>query len=100
VDVRDVARAVELALKVPLTGHHRVLLCALDIAATGPSLDMAAQLAPEVTVRDLARYRADPRRALVDCSAAEALLGWRPYYRWSGRGQGMFVPLTDGKPTL
>ena len=50
--------------------------------------------------RDLARYRADPRRALVDCSAAEALLGWRPYYRWSGRGQGMFVPLTDGKPAL
>jgi UDP-glucose 4-epimerase len=100
VDVRDVARAVELALKVPLTGHHRVLLCAPDIAATRPSLDMAAQLAPGVTVRGQARYRADPRRALVDCSAAEALLGWRPHYRWSGRGQGRFVPLTDGKPAL
>jgi nucleoside-diphosphate-sugar epimerase len=87
VDVRDVARAVELTLQVPLAGHHRVLLCASDIAATRPSIDMAAQLAPGVAVRDLARYRADPWRALVDCSAAAALLGWRPYYRWSGRGR-------------
>ena len=87
VDVRDVATAVELALRVPLTGHHRALLCAADIAATGPSLDMAARLAPDVTVRDAARYRADPRRALADCSSAEAVLGWRPRYRWSGRDQ-------------
>lgn len=86
VDVRDVATAVELALTVPLTGHHRALLCAADIAATKPSLDMAARLAPGVTVRDPARYLADPWRALVDCSAAEAVLGWRPRYRWSGRG--------------
>jgi nucleoside-diphosphate-sugar epimerase len=34
-------------------------------------------------VKDPARYRADPWRALVDCSAAEAILGWRPSYRWS-----------------
>ncbi len=87
VDVRDVATAVELALKVPVTGHHRALLCAADIAATGPSLDMAARLAPDVTTRDTARYRADPWRALVDCPAAQAVLGWRPRYRWSGRGQ-------------
>jgi UDP-glucose 4-epimerase len=87
VDVRDVATAVELALKVPVTGHHRALLCAADIAATGPSLDMAARLAPDVTTRDTARYRADPWRALIDCSAAQAVLGWRPRYHWSGRGQ-------------
>jgi UDP-glucose 4-epimerase len=87
VDVRDVATAVELALKVPVTGHHRALLCAADIAATGPSLDMAARLAPDVTTRDTARYRADPWRALIDCSAAQAVLGWRPHYHWSGRGQ-------------
>ncbi len=87
VDVRDVATAVELALKVSVTGHHRALLCAADIAATGPSLDMAARLAPDVTTRDTARYRADPWRALVDCPAAQAVLGWRPRYRWSGRGQ-------------
>jgi nucleoside-diphosphate-sugar epimerase len=85
VDVRDVATAVELALTVPLTGHHRALLCAADIAATQPSLDMVARVTPSVPIRDADRYRADPWRALVDCSAAEALLGWRPRYRWSLR---------------
>jgi nucleoside-diphosphate-sugar epimerase len=87
VDVRDVATAVDLALKVPLTGHHRAMLCATDIAATMPSLDMAARLAPGVAVKDPVRYRTDPWRALADCSAAEAVLGWRPRYRWSGHGR-------------
>jgi nucleoside-diphosphate-sugar epimerase len=85
VDVRDVATGVGRALTVPLTGYHRALLCASGIAATAPSLEMAARLAPGVPVADLARYAADPRRALFDCSAAEALLGWRPQYSWPGR---------------
>jgi UDP-glucose 4-epimerase len=84
VDVRDVATAVELALTVPLAGHHRALLCATGIAATQPSLDMASRLAPSVPVRDAARYQSDPWRGLVDCSAAENLLGWRPRYGWPG----------------
>jgi UDP-glucose 4-epimerase len=87
VDVRDVATAVDLALTVPLSGHHRAVLCAADIAGTAPSLDLAARLAPEVPIRNLAGYRADPRRALVDCSVAEVTLGWRPRYGWSGREQ-------------
>jgi UDP-glucose 4-epimerase len=85
VDVRDVATAVELALTVPLTGHHRALLCAADIAASQPSLQMAERLTPGVPVRDAARYQSAPWRALVDCSAAENLLGWKPRYTWSGR---------------
>ena len=87
VDERDVATAVELGLTVPLSGHHRALLRAADIAATAPSLDRAAQLTPQVPVRDPARYQDDPYRALMDCSAAETLLGWRPRYRWSNRGR-------------
>lgn len=83
VDVRDVATAVELALAARLTGHHRALLCAADISASAPSLDMAARLAPAVPVRDRAPYDADPWRALVDCTAARELLGWRPRHRWS-----------------
>ena len=86
VDVRDVAAAVDLALMVPVTGHHRVLLCAGDIAATGLSLELAARLTPRVPVADLGRYQADPRAALFDCSAAAAALGWRAAYLWSGRG--------------
>jgi nucleoside-diphosphate-sugar epimerase len=86
VDVRDVARAVEDALAVALCGHHRALLCADDIAASAPSLELAARLAPGVPVRGPERYEADPWRSLVDCSAAAALLGWHPCHRWSDRG--------------
>jgi UDP-glucose 4-epimerase len=90
-DVRDVATAVAQALTVPLAGHHRALLCAADIAATAPSLDLAARLAPDVPVKDQAPYLADPWRALVDCSVAETTLGWRPTHRWSARAtEGRF----------
>jgi UDP-glucose 4-epimerase len=80
VDVRDVADAVQRALEEPLSGHHRVLLCASDIAATGPSLVMAARFAPSVPIRDTARFDREPRRALFDCSAAARVLGWQPHY--------------------
>lgn len=85
VDVRDVAGAVRRALEVPLTGHHRVLLCAADIAATEPTLDMVARFTPTVPVRDGERFRRDPRRALFDHGAATRLLGWAPRYTWSAR---------------
>ena len=83
VDVRDVAAAVHRTLMVPLAGHHRALLCAADIAATAPSLELAARLAPRVPVTDPGRYRADPWAALIDCSAAATALGWRAAHRWS-----------------
>ena len=86
VDVRDVAGAVQRALDVPLAGHHRVLLCAADIAATGPSLVMAARFAPSVPVRDTARFKREPWHALFDCSAAARVLGWEPHCKWSLRG--------------
>jgi hypothetical protein len=63
VDVRDVATAVEQALTVPLAGHHRALLCAADISATAPGLELAVRLAPGVPITDPAPYRADPWRA-------------------------------------
>jgi nucleoside-diphosphate-sugar epimerase len=87
VDVRDVAAAVRQALTVPLTGHHRILLCAADIAATAPSLDIATRLAPDVPFGDPAAFRREPWRALADCSAAARLLGWRPDYTWANRGK-------------
>jgi len=64
-----------------------MLLCAADIAATGPSLEMAARLTPSVPVREVARFAREPRRALFDCSEAARVLGWQPRYRWSGRGR-------------
>ena len=85
VDVRDIAAAVERALEVRLSGHHRALLCARDISASSPSLELAARLAPSVPVREVERYATDPWRALFDCSAAAAVLGWRPRHGWSDR---------------
>lgn len=85
VDVRDVADAMQRAIDVPLTGHHRLLLCAADIAATRPSLVMARQCAPSVPVRDAARFHSDPRRSLFDCSVATRVLGWQPRHQWSAR---------------
>jgi UDP-glucose 4-epimerase len=70
VDVRDVATAVALALEVGLDTHHRLLLCAPDISASAPSLELARRLTPDVPVRHPERYSADPWCALVDCSAA------------------------------
>jgi UDP-glucose 4-epimerase len=84
VDVRDVALAVRRALEVPLSGHHRLLLCSSDIAATGPSLAMAARFAPSVPVHDAVRFDREPRRALFDSSAAARVLGWQPHYGWPG----------------
>jgi UDP-glucose 4-epimerase len=85
VDARDVASAVECALTAQVDGHVCALLCADDIAASAPSLEMAGRLTPDVPVRGPDRYRADPNHALVDCSAAKTLLGWQPRYRWSAR---------------
>lgn len=85
VDIRDVAAAVMCALQVAPSGHHRTLLCAADISASAPALALAERLAAGVPVRNPERYRADPSRALIDCSAAHALLGWQPRHRWSQR---------------
>ena len=84
VDIRDVATAVQQALTVPLAGHHGIVLCAADIAATEPSLAIAARLTPSVPIRDRVRYEQDPCRALFDCSAAAEILGWHPVYKWAG----------------
>jgi hypothetical protein len=73
-------------MDVPLAGHHRVLLCAADVAATEPSLVMAARFAPSVPVRDTASFQREPRRALFDSSAAARVLGWEPHYKWSTGG--------------
>ena len=87
VDVRDVAAAVEAAVNEPLQGHHRALLCADDISGSAPSLELAGRLAPQVPVRDPARYADEPQSALVDCWVAQRVLGWRAQYRWSERGR-------------
>ena len=50
------------------------------IPATGRG---SARLAPGMPITNPAPCRADPWRALFDCSVAETTLGWRPSYRRS-----------------
>lgn len=82
VDLRDVVTAVTAALTAEVPTHVRATLCADDIAASGPSLEMAARLAPTVRVVDEKRYADAPWAALVDSSVANEVLGWRPRHRF------------------
>lgn len=85
VDIRDVATAVAASLTLPAGGHHRLTLCASDISASKPSLEMVDQLLPSIGVRGDRRhlYEDDPWRALFDISATIDVLGWRPVHTWA-----------------
>jgi nucleoside-diphosphate-sugar epimerase len=85
VDVRDVASAFVAALTCPDPGHARLLLCADEIAADRPTLDVVRTHLPDVPWRD-GEPAADSFASLVDASAAKAVLGWTPRYGWADRG--------------
>jgi UDP-glucose 4-epimerase len=85
IDVRDVASAARAALECSARGHHRLLLCAVDIAAHRPTLELVAEVLPEVPWRGGAAYASEPYRSLVDTSAAQRVLGWSPRHTWPGR---------------
>ena len=59
---------------------------------------IAARLAPAVPVRDPVRHRTAPWAALVDCSVAAAIIGWRPAYSWAGRRQSGEHGMVGSKP--
>jgi nucleoside-diphosphate-sugar epimerase len=84
VDIRDVVEAVTQGLAVPLTGHHRALLCAENISGSQTALELANRLAPTVPVRHAGWYVAHPSRALIDCRAAHRILRWRAAYGQDG----------------
>lgn len=82
VDVGDVADAVAAALRCPDPGHVRALLCAEEVGALRPSVELVAEHLAAARWRDGAPYPADSRRALVDCTVAREALGWRPRRGW------------------
>lgn len=85
IDVRDVAAATVAALACPDPGHARLLLCAEDIAADRPTLELVGERASGVEWRGGPEYDSDPQRALVDITRARETLGWEPRYRWVDR---------------
>lgn len=84
VDVRDVATAFAAALTCPDPGHVRLLLCADEIAADRPAPEVAAEHLPSVPWRRVPVPGS--QIALVDASAAKAVLGWAPRFGWRDRG--------------
>ncbi|HEX6458248.1 MAG TPA: NAD(P)-dependent oxidoreductase [Thermoleophilaceae bacterium] len=89
VDVHDVAAAMVASIECPDPGHARLLLCADDIASERPSAELAAEHLPNVPWRD--GSPAEGRAALIDCSAAKELLGWKPTHGWLDRPQAQFA---------
>jgi UDP-glucose 4-epimerase len=93
IDGRDLADAVSRALRVPLQGHARLLVCAPDIASLGKSgRELAKQLMPEVEWRGGEAYEKEPMRSLLDTRRAFEVLGWTPTYSWQA-----FVESEEGK---
>lgn len=85
VDVRDVAAAFSGALTCPDPGHVRLLLCADEIASDRPTIEVVREHLPHVSWPN-GEPAGDSFAALVDTSAARAVLGWTPKYGWSDRG--------------
>jgi len=85
IDLRDVATATRAAVECAARGHHRLLLCAADIAARRPTLELVASILPDVPWRGGPEYGRDPYRSLIDTSRAARVLGWTPQHTWPGR---------------
>ncbi len=85
VDVEDVAAAIVGSVECPDQGHARLLLCADEVGAEHPSVELAAEHFPNVPWRDGERPDADSRKALIDCGAAKQLIGWSPKHGWRDR---------------
>lgn len=85
INVLDVAEAVAAAIRCDARPHARMLLCAPDIAADRPTLELVAERVPHIPWRGGDEYRADPFRSLIDIRKAERILGWKPIHTWPGR---------------
>ena len=82
VDLEDVVAAIAAALLRPEQGHIRALLCAEEIAARRPTAELVNDHLPGARWRDGEPYPSDSREALVDCTVARTVLGWRPLRGW------------------
>jgi len=62
-------------------------MCADDIAATQPSLDIVARLTSRVAISDRAPFQHEHQRTPMDDSTAARILDWRSDHDWPDRGQ-------------
>ena len=79
VDARDVAAAVRLGLEADVAGSEICIVAAADTVMTRPSLELMAEVFPNVPLR----RRVEGRETLLAIDHARALLGYEPAHRWA-----------------
>jgi nucleoside-diphosphate-sugar epimerase len=75
-DTRDAARAIHLALTMPVSGSHVVGLSAPDTLLDRPTAELLAEFAPGVPVRKPIQ----DFDAAIDTTRARTLLGFEPHH--------------------
>lgn len=78
VDVRDVAKAVQLGLEADFKGAEVCIVAAADTVMQRASADLMAEVYPEVPLR----RPVEGRETLLSIDHARALLGYEPEHGW------------------
>ena len=79
VDCRDVAQACRLGLSAPVQGAEVCIVAAEDTVMTRDSVDLMAEVFPDVPLRRPLRGR----ETLLAIDHARQLLGYSPAHRWA-----------------
>lgn len=79
VDARDVAQAARLALTADLSGPEAFLVAAADTCMRRESLDLMADVYPDVPIRS----PVEGRETLLSINKARRILGYEPRHRWA-----------------
>ena len=79
VDARDVAQAARLALTADLSGPEAFLVAAADTCMRRESLDLMADVYPDVPIRG----PVEGRETLLSINKARRMLGYEPRHRWA-----------------
>jgi nucleoside-diphosphate-sugar epimerase len=78
VDARDVAQAARLSLTADLVGAEPFLIAAADTCMTRNSVDLMADVYPDVPIRG----ELEGRQTLLSIDKARRLLGYDPQHSW------------------
>ncbi len=78
VDARDVAQAARLSLAANITRAEAVLVAAADNCMTRDSLDLMAEVFPDVPIRG----EVSGRDTLLSIAKARNMLGYEPQHSW------------------
>jgi nucleoside-diphosphate-sugar epimerase len=77
VDARDVAQAARLALAAEIGGAEAFLVAASDTCMTRDSVDLMAEVYPDVPVREVSGTE-----TLLSIEKARSVLGYEPQHTW------------------